>query len=114
MIAVIFEAETNPEFKDEYFDLAATLQPLLDKIDGFISIERFESVSTPGKILSVSYWRNERAIETWRNLAMHRKAQAAARSHVFADYRLRVAKVLREYSLTDRQQAPEDSSTTHG
>jgi heme-degrading monooxygenase HmoA len=109
MIAVLFEAVPADGRKDAYLDLAARLRPLLERIEGFVSIERFESLSTPGKILSLSIWRDEEAVRQWRNLAEHRGAQRAGRNTLFADYRLRVAHVVRDYGLTDRAQAPADS-----
>ena len=114
MIAVIFEAMPHPDRRDAYLDAAAALRPELEKIDGFISIERFESLVSRGKILSLSYWRDEEAIQTWRNLEAHRRIQAEGRKSIFADYRLRVAVVVRDYGLNDRAQAPEDSRQVHG
>ncbi|MBF8221853.1 antibiotic biosynthesis monooxygenase family protein [Halomonas sp. 328] len=114
MIAVIFEAEPKPGHRDHYLDIAAELRPLLDEIDGFLSIERFESLTQPGKVLSLSFWRDERAIEAWRQLERHRAAQAQGRQVVFADYRLRVATVLRDYGMHEREQAPADSRKQHG
>jgi len=109
MIAVIFEVWPDPDGKQRYLDLAAQLRPLLDGIDGFISIERFESLVEPGKILSLSFWRDEEAVRRWRNTEDHRAAQDAGRAGVFRDYRLRVASVMRDYGMTDRQQVPADS-----
>jgi heme-degrading monooxygenase HmoA len=114
MIAVIFEVWPEPDRKQEYLDIAAELRPLLDKIDGFISIERFESLYEPGKILSLSFFRDEAAIQAWRNIEQHRAAQARGRAVVFADYRLRIAGVIRDYGMHERQQAPSDSRTAHG
>ena len=114
VIAVIFEAVPNPDQRNTYLDAAAALRPELDKIDGFISIERFESLVTPGKILSLSFWRDEEAVQRWRNLEAHRRIQAAGRKSIFADYRLRVAQVLRDYGLNERAQAPDDSRQVHG
>jgi heme-degrading monooxygenase HmoA len=114
MIAVIFEATPRPGRKSDYLDAAASLRPLLEKMDGFISIERFESLTQPGKLLSLSYWRDEEAVRQWRNVEQHRRIQGAGRTSIFADYRLRVAQVLRDYGLNDRAQAPEDSRTAHG
>jgi heme-degrading monooxygenase HmoA len=114
MIAVIFEVWPTEGRAAEYFDLAAALKADLEKIDGFVSVERFESLATPGKYLSLSFWRDEEAIGRWRNLAGHRMAQAKGRGGVFADYRLRVASVLRDYGLNERAGAPEDSRKTHG
>jgi len=114
MIAVIFEALPHPDRKQAYLDAAALLRPALEAMDGFISIERFESLVTPGKILSLSFWRDEAAVARWRNLEAHRRIQAQGRKSIFADYRLRVANVLRDYGLNDRAQAPEDSRQIHG
>jgi heme-degrading monooxygenase HmoA len=114
MIAVIFEVMPRDGRRQDYLDIAAALWPLLDEIDGFISIERFESLVQPGKILSLSFWRDEAAVAAWRNLSPHRRAQAAGRTEVFADYRLRVAHVLRDYGLNDRAQSPTDSQVVHG
>jgi heme-degrading monooxygenase HmoA len=114
VIAVIFEAQPNPGRREAYLDAAARLKPLLEKIDGFVSIERFESLTTPGRILSLSFWRDEAAVQAWRNLEEHRRIQAAGRQSIFADYRLRVAGVIRDYGMNDRAQAPEDSRRAHG
>ena len=113
MIAVIFEVWPEPGRKQEYLELAASLRPLLEQVDGFISIERFESLSEPGKILSLSVFRDEAAVKRWRQLEQHRIAQQRGRSGVFRDYRLRVAGVIRDYGLTERTQAPEDSRRAH-
>jgi len=113
MIAVIFEVIPHDDHKQDYMDAAASLRPLQDEIDGFISIERFQSLSQPGKILSLSYWRDEEAVKQWRNLEEHRKVQAAGRGNIFADYRLRVAHVLRDYGLNERAEAPQDSRQAH-
>lgn len=114
MIAVIFEVLPKEGKAAEYFQLAASLRSDLAKIDGFISIERFESVTTKGKFVSLSYWRDEEAVHAWRNLEGHRAAQAKGRREVFADYRLRVAAIIRDYGLEDRGQAPKDSRDKHG
>jgi heme-degrading monooxygenase HmoA len=113
MIAIIFEVWPKPNHKQDYLDIAATLRPLLETIDGFISIERFESLTEPGKMLSLSFFRDEAAVEAWRNLAAHRAAQTKGRTEIFANYRLRVADVVRDYGLHQRQQAPRDSLATH-
>ena len=104
MIAVIFEAVPAEGKRDAYLDLAAQLRPLLEDVDGFVSIERFESLATPGKILSLSFWRDERAVAQWRDVEPHRAAQRAGRSTIFERYRLRLAHVVRDYGL-DKQQA---------
>jgi heme-degrading monooxygenase HmoA len=113
MIAVIFESWPEPARKQEYLEIAAGLRPLLEQVDGFISIERFESLSEPGKILSLSVFRDEAAVARWRALEQHRAAQAKGRGGVFRDYRLRVATVIRDYSMADRTQAPRDSRDIH-
>ena len=114
MIAVIFEVEPHAERRQDYLDAAASLREHLKDVDGFISIERFESLSQPGKVLSLSFWRDEAAVREWRNLEEHRQVQAAGRGGIFADYRLRVAEVVRDYGMHERAQAPEDSRTAHG
>ncbi|OZI54569.1 antibiotic biosynthesis monooxygenase family protein [Bordetella genomosp. 5] len=113
MIAVIFEVVPAEGQRDTYLDIAAGLVPHLREMDGFISVERFQSLSTPGKILSLSFWRDEAAVQAWRNRAEHRAAQAAGRSGVFADYRLRIASVIRDYGMEAREQAPADSRAAH-
>jgi heme-degrading monooxygenase HmoA len=113
MIAVIFEVEPRPDRKQDYLDLAGKLRPELEKMDGFISIERFQSLTDPGKILSLSFWRDEEAVKRWRNLSEHRQAQSAGRQSIFQDYRLRVAEVLRDYGMYDRAEAPADSLKVH-
>lgn len=114
MIAVIFEVQPAEGKAAEYFELAAALRPELAKLDGFISIERFESVTTRGKFVSISFWRDEAAVQAWRNVEGHRAAQAKGRSGIFADYRIRVASVMRDYSMSARDEAPDDSRQTHG
>jgi heme-degrading monooxygenase HmoA len=114
MIAVIFEVWPHPEHRAGYFDLAAELRPHLDGVDGFVSVERFESLTEPGKILSLSIWRDEQALASWRRLGEHRAAQAMGRGRMFRDYRLRVAEVHRDYGLRERAQAPRDSRAAHG
>ncbi len=113
MIAVIFEVRAADGRQQQYLDTAAALKPLLERIDGFISIERFQSLSEPGKLLSLSFWRDEAAVAQWRNTEEHRGAQSAGRSGVFADYRLRVAAVVRDYGLHERDEAPADSRAVH-
>ena len=108
MIVVIFEALPHADRTQAYLDAAERLRPLLAGIDGFISIERFGSLSQPGKVLSMSFWRDEHAVQQWRNLEEHRRTQRAGRDNIFADYRLRVAAVLRDYGMHERAQAPED------
>jgi heme-degrading monooxygenase HmoA len=113
MIAVLFEVWPAEGKTQHYLDLAAALKDELAQLDGFVSIERFESLSEPGKLLSLSFFRDEEAVAQWRNSARHRATQTKGRSDVFSDYRLRVAHVLRDYGMTDRTQAPEDSRTAH-
>ena len=113
MIAVIFEVEPHPDHQQAYLDTAAALRPILEKIDGFISVERFQSLTQPGKILSLSFWRDEAAVAQWRQVEAHRKAQAAGRGGIFLNYRLRVANVLRDYGMSERDEAPADSRAAH-
>jgi heme-degrading monooxygenase HmoA len=113
VIAVIFEVLPHPVHRQTYLDTAAELRPALEKMDGFISIERFQSLSDPGKLLSLSFWRDESAVMQWRQLESHRRAQVMGRTMAFADYRLRVAHVLRDYGMHERAQAPADSRTVH-
>ena len=108
MIAVIFEVWITPERQQDYLSIAARLKPELERMDGFISIERFQSLSEGGKILSLSFWRDEASVKAWRNHADHRKAQAAGRESIFRDYRLRIVSVLRDYGMDDRAEAPKD------
>ena len=114
MIAVIFEVWPATGRRQEYLDLAASLRPLLEKIDGFISIERFESLTEPGKILSLSLFRDDHAVQQWRTLDAHRQAQERGRAGIFKDYRLRIAGVIRDYGMLSREQAPGDSRSVHG
>jgi len=109
MIAVIFEVEPADGMTEPYLEVAAEIRPLLDQIDGFISVERFQSLTTPGKLLSLSFFRDEAALDEWRRLAAHRRAQSKGRSQLFRDYRLRIAGVIRDYGMNDRDQAPADS-----
>src|ERR1700709_502034 len=102
MIAVIFEVWPKPEHKQEYLDLAAELKPILESIDGFISIERFERLTEKGKILSLSFFRDEEAVAAWRNVPKHRNSQAKGRATIFDNYRLRIAGVIRDYGMNDR------------
>lgn len=113
MIAVIFEVMPAPGRMQTYLQIAASLRGQLEQIDGFISVERFESLSRPGKILSLSFFRDEAAVQAWRQGAAHRDAQGQGRGGVFADYRLRVTHVLRDYGMFDRDQAPPDSRAAH-
>lgn len=114
MIAVIFEFTPASGRKQEYLDLAAALKPELDRADGFVSIERFESITSPGRFVSLSFWRDEESLRAWRNVAEHREAQAKGRGGIFSGYRLRVAQVLRDYTHAERSQAPRDSVAYHG
>ncbi|CDN46792.1 antibiotic biosynthesis monooxygenase family protein [Neorhizobium galegae] len=113
MIAVIFEVIPYMGERHKYLDLAGELRSELETIDGFISIERFESLTLRGKILSLSFWRDEEAVKAWRNLESHRAAQKAGRGGVFADYRLRIGHVVRDYGMFERDEAPRDSREVH-
>ncbi|WP_043360443.1 antibiotic biosynthesis monooxygenase [Belnapia sp. F-4-1] len=115
MIAVIFEVEPAEGRFDEYLDHAARLKPELEKVPGFISVERFRSLTNPAKLLSLSFWEDDAAVACWRNHDLHRSSQAAGRAGIFAGYRLRVAAVLRDYGMAERrEQAPADSLALHG
>jgi heme-degrading monooxygenase HmoA len=107
MHAVIFEVEPADGRRQDYLDFAARLRPELEKMDGFISIERFESLTQPGKILSLSFWRDDAAIARWRRHEEHRAAQRAGRAGIFRTYRLRVAEVMRDYGMDERAEAPQ-------
>lgn len=113
MIAVIFEVEIAEGQKADYLEVAGRLKPLLEQVDGFISVERFQSLSQPNKLLSLSFFRDEAAVQNWRQLAEHRAAQSKGRSGIFSNYRLKVAEVLRDYGMQDRAEAPQDSKATH-
>jgi heme-degrading monooxygenase HmoA len=112
MIAVIFEVHPQPGAAGRYFELAKQLRADLEAIDGFLSVERFESVTRPGHYLSLSFWRDEEAVRNWRCHGMHRRTQQQGRDSVFAGYRLRVAQVLRDYGMQERDEAPADSRET--
>ncbi len=113
MIAIIFEVTPAKERKDQYLDIAAAMRPLVEEVEGFIGVERFQSLTDPSKLLSLSFFEDEAAVERWRQLQAHRGAQAKGRGGVFEDYRLRVAHVIRDYGMFDRDQAPEDSRAAH-
>ena len=113
MIAVIFEVELQAGRVIDYLEIAQQLRPSVEEIDGFISIERFESLAQPGKLLSLSLWRDEEAVRAWRNVAEHRQAQHDGRNGIFSAYRLRIANVFREYGMHDRDEVPDDSKTVH-
>ncbi|MGR5129866.1 antibiotic biosynthesis monooxygenase family protein [Photobacterium swingsii] len=114
MIAVIFEVQVAEGKTSEYIDIANEIKPLLSDIEGFISIERFQSLTNEGKVLSLSFWRDEESIQEWRRLERHRFAQSKGRSSVFENYRLRVAGVIRDYGMDERSEAPRDSIEAHG
>jgi heme-degrading monooxygenase HmoA len=114
MIAVIFEVIPGPARKQIYLDLAGVLKPQLEAIDGFISVERFQSLTDPDKLLSLSFWRDDEAVARWRQIEAHRAAQSLGRNGIFRDYRLRIASVVRDYGLNERDEAPADSRTAHG
>jgi heme-degrading monooxygenase HmoA len=114
MIAVIFEVEPTGGRRGDYLRLAQELRPMLDGIDGFISIERFQSLADPGKLLSLSFWRDDAAVAQWRNTAEHRAAQRAGREGMLRNYRLRIAHVVRDYGMDERAEAPADSRAVNG
>ena len=113
MIAVIFEVEPKPGQKENYLELAGKMRSLVEKIDGFISVERFQSLTNPEKLLSLSFFRDEAALDEWRQLTAHRVAQKKGREEYFANYRLRIASVIRDYGMFERDQAPDDSKDVH-
>lgn len=114
MIAIIFEVIPVEGKKQAYLDIAATMRPLVEQVEGFISVERFQSLTNPDKLLSISFFEDEAAVDRWRQLEKHRAAQEAGRGGLFAGYQLRVAHVLRDYGKEDRAEAPEDSRARHG
>lgn len=114
MIAVIFEVMPHPDRKAEYLDIAAEMRPMVDEVEGFISVERFQSLTNPDKLLSLSFFEDEDAIARWRTLAAHRRAQSKGRTGIFTDYHLRIAHVIRDYGMFDRDEAPADSKASHG
>lgn len=113
MIAVIFEVMPHADKKEAYLAMAADMRPLVHEIDGFLSVERFQSLTNPEKLLSLSFFRDEDALDEWRRLTQHRGAQKAGREVMFSDYRLRVSHVLRDYGMFERAEAPEDSKDLH-
>jgi len=114
MVSVIFEVWPHPDHREGYLNWAAELKEELLKMDGFISIERFQSLTDPGKLLSLQFWRDDACLTAWRNLEAHRAAQSAGRGTMFRDYRLRIAEVTRDYGLNERAEAPADSRQAHG
>ena len=114
MIAIIFELMPAEGQKDAYLDIAATMRPMVEEVEGFISVERFQSLTNPDKLLSISFFEDEDAVLRWRKLAAHRNAQSKGRNGIFSDYRLRVCHVLRDYGMFERDQVPEDSVKVHG
>jgi heme-degrading monooxygenase HmoA len=114
MIAVIFEFTPREGRFPDYMKVVDTLRDDLAKADGFISLERFESITNKGKFLSLQFWRDEEAVRKWRNLQKHREAQKKGRAEIFASYRLRIAKVTRDYTNDLRSEAPRDSIEVHG
>ncbi|RYF41952.1 MAG: antibiotic biosynthesis monooxygenase [Comamonadaceae bacterium] len=114
MVSVIFEVWPRHDHREGYLNWAAELKEELLKMDGFISIERFQSLTDPGKLLSLQFWRDDACLTAWRNLEAHRSAQSAGRSTMFRDYRLRIGEVTRDYGLKERAEAPGDSRAAHG
>lgn len=114
MIAVIFEVQITEGCKDDYLEIAAQMRPMLEEVVGFISVERFQSLTDPSKLLSLSFFENEEAVQRWRTLSAHRSAQSKGRAGVFSDYHLRIAHVIRDYGMFEREEAPDDSKQVHG
>jgi len=113
MIAVIFEVEVAEDRREDYLAMAAKMRPMAEASPGFISVERFQSLTDPSKLLSISFFEDSAALDRWRQLHAHRQAQSAGRNGMFADYRLRVLEVLRDYGMHDRDEAPADSRALH-
>ncbi|MGB2303725.1 MAG: antibiotic biosynthesis monooxygenase family protein [Candidatus Puniceispirillales bacterium] len=113
MIAIIFEVYPKAGKLDEYLDIAAIIRPIAEATEGFISVERFQSLTNPDKYLSISYFEDEAAVDRWRNVTKHREAQSRGRKNIFDDYRIRVVSVLRDYTMTDRSAVPDDSLDIH-
>ena len=113
MIAIIFEVTPHDGKKDEYLSIATSMRSLVEQIDGFISVERFQSLTNPEKLLSISFYETEAAVDRWRQLTEHRNAQSVGRDRIFKDYRIRVLSVIRDYGMTDRDEAPADSRQIH-
>ena len=113
MIAIIFEVTPKSDKKADYLELAAEMRPIIEEVEGFISVERFQSLTNPEKLLSISLFEDEAAVDRWRKLAAHRKVQSKGRKEIFDDYRIKVLKVLRDYGMTDREEAPKDSFKVH-
>ncbi|MGY9045868.1 MAG: antibiotic biosynthesis monooxygenase family protein [Rhodobacterales bacterium] len=114
MIAIIFEVIPAEGRREEYLDIAAAMRPMVEEVEGFLSVERFQSLTTPGKLLSISYFEDEAAVARWRCLHAHRGAQSRGRAGVFSDYTLKVCHVIRDYGMFERAQAPQDSLAEHG
>ena len=113
MIAIIFEVTPKPDKKADYLDLAAEMRPIIEKVEGFISVERVQSLTNPEKLLPISLFEDEAAVDRWRKLATHRKVQSKGRREIFDDYSSKVLQVLRNYGMTDREEAPKDSLKVH-
>ena len=113
MIAIIFEVYPKAGKLDEYLDIAAMIRPIAEATEGFISVERFQSLTNPDKYLSISYFEDEATVDRWRNVTKHREAQSRGRKDIFDDYRIRVVSVLRDYTMTDRSEVPDDSLDIH-
>lgn len=113
MIVMIFEYTVIEEQMDNYLHESTELRRHLGKIDGFISVERFSSSTTPGKFLAIGYFETEDAVRQWRNLPEHRRAQTLGRKRFFSGYRLVMAEAIRDYTHDMRDQAPGDSRSVH-
>lgn len=107
MFAVIFEVQPKPGCEQDYLDIAASLKPEVEKIEGFISVERYKSMATEGKLVSISFWQDDTAVKRWREHTKHHLAQLSGRGQIFADYRITVAEVERQYGMFDRKAAPQ-------
>lgn len=101
MFAVIFEVSPRPDAWEAYLGHAASLRPELLAIDGFLANERYASLQRPGWLVSLSIWRNEKALIRWRTHALHHDIQEKGRSSVFADYHLRVGEIVADSDLAE-------------
>lgn len=107
MFVVVFEVQPKDGREQDYLDLAASLRPEVERIDGFISVERFQGLAQPKRLVSISFWRDEEAVKRWREHNRHHLAQLSGRGEIFADYRITVAEVERQYGMFERAEAPQ-------
>ena len=109
-VMVLFEVTVKSGQMDDYLKMAASLKESLASAEGLSRAERFSSLVTENKLLSLSVWDGEQSVEKWRNLLAHRACQRHGRMHDFADDQITVVTPIRTYSMTDRTEAPADSN----